>query len=77
MSFRLLVRFPGRRGVPGYSDCALASEALAVCRRLARSSVQVEKILDLRAGDETPITTAELEAMAQRERVDRHRAAIA
>ena len=77
MSFRLIVRFPGRRGIPGYSECALASEALSVCRRLAKSSVQVEQILDLRAGDETPITAAELEAMAQRERVGRHRAAIA
>ena len=75
MSFRLLVRFPGRRGIPGYGECDLASEALSVCRRLAKSSVQVEKILDLRAGGETPLTVPELEAMAQRERFERNKAA--
>jgi hypothetical protein len=76
MSFRLIVRLPGRRNIAGYSECALAGEAFTVYRRLARSSVRVEKILDLRAGHETPITGAELEAMAQRERCDRHEAAI-
>jgi len=76
MSFRLIVRLPGRRSIAGYSECALASEAFIVYRRLARTSVRVEKILDLRAGRETPITGAELEAMAQRERCDRHKAAI-
>jgi hypothetical protein len=76
MSFRLIVRLPGRRNIAGYSECALASEAFTVYRRLVRTSVRVEKILDLRAGQETPITDAELEAMAQRERCDRHKAAI-
>lgn len=76
MSFRLIVRLPGRRNIAGYSECALASEAFTVYRRLVRTSVRVEKILDLRAGHETPITGAELEAMAQRERCDRHKAAI-
>jgi hypothetical protein len=76
MSFRLIVRLPGRRDIAGYSECVLASEALTAYRRLARSSVRVEKILDLRAGHETPITGAALEAMAQRERCDRHKAAI-
>lgn len=70
MSFRLIVRFPGRHGIPGISECALASEAFTVYRRLGKSSVRVEQILDLRAGHETPITGAELEAMAQRERLD-------
>ena len=76
MSFRLIVRLPGCRSIAGYSECALASEAFTVYRRLARTSVRVEKILNLRAGHETPITGAELEAMAQRERRDRHKAAI-
>jgi len=69
-SFRLIMRLPGPRGLPGVSDCALASEAFTVYRRLARSSVRVEQILDLRAGGEAPITGAELEAMAQRERLN-------
>jgi hypothetical protein len=76
MAFRLIVRLPGRRGIPGLSECALASEAFSVYRRLAKARVQVEQILDLREGHETPITSAELEAMAQCERHDRHRDAI-
>jgi hypothetical protein len=70
VSFRLIVRLPGRSGLPGTSDCALASEAFTVYRRLAKSSVRVERILDLREGHEAPITGAELEAMAQRERLE-------
>jgi hypothetical protein len=77
VSFRLIVRLPGRAGLPGTSDCTWASEAFTVYRRLAGTGVRVEKILDLRAGGKTPITGAELEAMAQRERCERHRAAIA
>jgi hypothetical protein len=70
MSFRLIVRFPGRHGIPGISECTLASEAFTVYRRLGKSSVRVEQILDLRAGHEVPITGTDLEAMAQRERLD-------
>jgi hypothetical protein len=70
MSFRLILRLPGRHNLPGTSDCALASEAFAVYRRLAKTSVRVEQILDLRAGCEAPITGVELEAMAQRERLN-------
>lgn len=74
MSFRLVVRFPGRNGIPGYCDCALASEALAVRRRLTKSNVQVEQILDLRTDEQGTVSAAELEALAQRERVERQRA---
>ena len=68
MSFRLIVRLPGERGMPGYAECALASEAFAIYRRLARTRLRVEEILDLRTGHRKPITEAELEAIAQRER---------
>jgi len=77
MSFRLIVRLPGRGSPPAYSECALASDALTIYRRLARTRVRVEKILDLRACRENPITGAELEAIAQQERCDRHRTVIA
>ena len=76
MSFRLIVRLSGDRGTPGYGDCALASDALALCRRLARTRVRVEEILDLRRGGEARISGAELEAIALRERCDRHEAAV-
>ena len=75
MSFRLIVRLPGERGGPGYSDCTLASDALAIYRRLSRTSLRVERILDLRSDRERQITGHELEAIAQRERCDRHRTA--
>ena len=76
MSFRLIVRLPGAHGIPGYSECALASDAFAIYRRLARTRVRVEQILDLRSGHETPISGPELEAIAQRERCDRHKVTI-
>lgn len=76
MSFRLIVRLSGDRGTPGYGDCALASDAVALCRRLARTRVRVEEILDLRRGGETRISESELEAIALREHCDRHEAAI-
>jgi hypothetical protein len=76
MSFRLIVRLSGDRGTPGYGDCALASDALALCRRLARTRVRVEEILDLRRGGETRISGSELEAIALRERRDRHEAVV-
>ena len=77
MSFRLIVRLSGDRGTPGYGDCALASDALALCRHLARTRVRVEEIIDLRRGVETRISGPELEAIALRERCDRHEAAVA
>jgi hypothetical protein len=76
MSFRLIVRLSGDRGTPGYGDCASAADALALCRRLARTRVRVEEIIDLRRGGETRISGPELEAIALRERCDRHEAAI-
>lgn len=76
MSFRLIVRLSGDRGTPGYGDCALASDALALCRRLARTRVRVEEILDLRRGGQTRISEPELEVIALRERCDRHEAAV-
>ena len=75
-SFRLIVRLPGGNGGPGYSECALASDALALCRRLARTRLRVEQVLDLRAGHERSISGPELEAIAQRERCDRHQASV-
>jgi hypothetical protein len=77
MSFRLIVRLSGDRGTPGYGDCALASDALALCRRLSRTRVRVEEIIDLRWGGETRISVPELEAIALGERRDRHAAALA
>ena len=76
MSFRLIVRLSGDRGTPGYGDCPLASDALALYRRLARTRVRVEEIIDLRRGQETRISGPELEAIALRERCDRHEAAV-
>jgi hypothetical protein len=76
MSFRLIVRLPGDRGMPGYSDCTLASDAFAIYRHLARTRVRVEEILDLRLGHETRITGLELEAIALRERCARHKPAV-
>ena len=76
MSFRLIVRLSGDRGTPGYGDCAQASDALALYRRLSRTRVRVEEILDLRRGGETQISGPELEAIALSERRDRHGAAI-
>jgi hypothetical protein len=75
MSFRLTVQLPGSRTLRGYSECAQASEAFTVCRRLAGTRVRVVEILDLRGGDRKAITSAELEAIAQSERHRRHRAA--
>jgi hypothetical protein len=75
VSFRLIVRLPGERGMPGYAECALASEAFAIYRRLVRTRLRVEEILDLRIGHCQPITEAELEAIAQRDRRRRHQAA--
>ena len=76
MSFRLIVRLSGDRGTPGYGDCALASDALPLYRRLGRTRVRVEEILDLRRGGEMQISGPELEAIALRERCDRRAAAI-
>lgn len=76
MSFRLIVRLSGDRGTPGYGDCALASDALALCRSLGRTRVSVEEIIDLRSGGATRISRPELEAIALRERRDRHEAAV-
>jgi hypothetical protein len=67
MSFRLIVRLSGDRGTPGYGDCASASDTLALCRRLARTRVRVEEIIDLRRGEETRISGSDLEAIALRE----------
>jgi hypothetical protein len=68
MSFRLVVRLPGERGGPGYSDCTLASDALSIYRRLSKTRRRIEKILDLRSDGERQITGHELEAIAQCER---------
>jgi hypothetical protein len=76
MSFRLIVRLPGERGGPGYSDCTLASDAFAIYRRLSRTRLRVEKILDLRSGRERQISGPELAAIVQRERCDQHEAAV-
>ena len=76
MSFRLIVRLPGEDGLPGTGDCELASDAFALYRRLARTRLRVEEILDLRAGERRPITASELEAIAQSERRDRHLRAV-
>lgn len=67
MSFRLIVRLPGRHGLAGSGECELASEALGFYRQLGRSRLRVEQILELRQGREIPITAPELEAIAQRE----------
>lgn len=67
MSFRLIVRLPGRHGLAGSGECELASETLGFYRQLGRSRLRVEQIVDLRQGRETPITAHELEAIAQRE----------
>ena len=67
MSFRLIVRLPGRHGLAGSGECEFASEALGFYRQLGRSRLRVEQILHLRQGRETPITAPELEAIAQRE----------
>src|SRR5258707_14313739 len=75
-SFWLIVRLPGEHGGPGYSECGLASDALALCRRLARTRLRVEQILDLRAGHERSISGPELEAIAQHDRCDRHQASV-
>ena len=76
MSFRLIVRLSGDRGTPGHGDCALASDALALYRRLGRTRVRVEEILDLRRGGKARISSAELEAIALRERCERHEVAV-
>ena len=75
MSFRLIVRLSGD-GTPGHGDCALASDALALYRRLGRTRVRVEEILDLRRGGKARISSAELEAIALRERCERHEVAV-
>ena len=77
VSFRIIVRLPGSRGIPGYSECESATDAFSICQRLARGRIRVEQILDLRWGDERPISAPELEAIAQRERHGRRKAAIA
>jgi hypothetical protein len=75
MAFRLTVELPGDRGMRGYSECLLASEAFSLYRHLAGTRVQVVEILDLRDGDRKVITSAELEANAQSERLGKHKAA--
>ena len=76
MSFRLIVRLPGERAGPGYSDCTRADDALAMYRRLSRTRLQVEKILDLRSGREQQISGPELEAIALSERCARSQASV-
>ena len=73
MSFRLVVRLPGDRRGPGYSDCTRASDAYAILRRLSRTRLRVEQILDLRSGRTQEISAPELGAIAQCERRDRGR----
>jgi len=75
MSFHLIVQLPGNSKLRGHSDCSLACDAFPLYRRLARTSVRVVEIFDLRGGERRPITGAELEAIAQQERHQRHRAA--
>jgi hypothetical protein len=75
MSFRLTVELPGKRATRGTSECAPASEAFAVCRQLATTRLRVIEILDLREGSGKSISAPELEAIAQGERLGRHKSA--
>lgn len=60
----------------GYGECVLASEAFSLYRHLAATRVRVVEIFDLRGGDQRAITSTELEAIAQRQRLAaEHRAA--
>jgi hypothetical protein len=68
MRFRLIVRLPGAGGGLGYSDCTRADDALAIYRRLSRTRLKIERILDLRSGREQQIGGPELEAITLRER---------
>lgn len=74
MAFRLTVELPGDRSMRGYSECLLASEAFSLYRHLSATRVRVVEILDLRGGDRKVITSAELEANAQSERLGKHKA---
>ncbi len=75
MSFRLTVRLPGNRGMHGHGECALASDAFALYRRVAKARQWAVEILVLRDGEERRISGPELEAIAVREHLDRHKAA--
>jgi hypothetical protein len=74
MSFRLVVRVSGDRGLFGVGEYERASDAFALYRRVTRSRARVEEIVDLRGGGEVSISSAELEAIALRERCRRYRA---
>jgi len=75
MSFCLIIQLPGNKKMRGHSDCAEACDAFSLYRRLEKTRVRVIEIFDLRDGDRRIITSAELEAIAQRERHRRHQAA--
>ena len=53
----------------GYSECVRASEAFSRYRHLAATRVRVVEVFDLRDGDRRAITSAELEAIAQCQRL--------
>lgn len=75
MSFRLVVRVSGDRGLLGVGEYELASDAFALYRRVTRTRARIERIVDLRDGEEKPISGAELEALALRERCELQRMA--
>jgi|FEC22Drversion2_1045045.scaffolds.fasta_scaffold00458_4 hypothetical protein len=77
VSFRLTIELLGKHTMRGYGECARASEAFALYRRVTKTRQWVVEILDLRDGESRRITGPELEAIAQREGLERHKAALA
>ncbi len=75
MSFRIIVGTDDGGAAPRDDRFDLAAEAFAAYRRLIRKKVAVKGILDLRAGDQRQITSAELEAIAWCERRDGYKTA--
>lgn len=76
MSFRLVVRHSADADIRESMECQTSGEAFALCRRLTRYALQAVEVLDLRTGSALPISSAELEAIAQSERHGRFRTAL-
>ena len=73
MLFRIALVAPTITAAPAYAEFGSALEAFAAYRRCLRRHVDVQEVVDLRAGKPRQIGAADLEAIAWCERRDGYR----
>jgi len=73
MSFRIALAAPTGAAAPANAEIASALGTLAAYRRCLRKPMDVQEVIDLRAGKPRQIAAADLEAIAWCERRDAYR----